>query len=286
MANKFQLIDVIDESSKITQKNLNGLFSMMERTETNTRKTLGIKEMFDDFDAGSDPGEDEDDFRHAAGQGEFDDEDDMEGMDDELGGEDELGAEDEHGGLGDELDAMGDEGGMGDEFGGEEEHGMDDELGGEDELDFGDGEDELGHGDASEFDDEDMDDMDEPDEFDSEGGDKFDADEFMGRMEGKESLLQTIARQVNEMGGKSSTPKKVLPKRHDHVVYETSGRFIHGRVKNSNAKKVLVKFNESERVIGMKNIIPGIKSKDENFRAKVKGFKANHPSHNVWVVQL
>lgn len=269
---KFQLIDIIDESSKITKKNLNGLFATMESSESSVRKSLGIKEMFDDFDAGADPGEEEDDFRNAAGQGEFDDEDDMEGDELDMAGDEDM--------EGDELDMAGDE-------------DMD-----ASELDF---DDNISDEEAREkhpdeyaamvksYDDQDMEGMDDPDEFDPEGGEKFDSDEFISRHgmgEGKNlSLIQMISRQVNEMGGNTRKAKRMMPKKQDFVVYENDGIYTQGRIVRTSKKSVKVKVNEREKTLGITNIVPGIKSKDDNFRARVREFKANHPSRNVWVVR-
>jgi hypothetical protein len=127
--------------------------------------------------------------------------------------------------------------------------------------------------------------MGEPDEFDSEGGDKFDADEFMSRHFGesenkKPSLLQTIALQVTEMSGQNASPKRITPRRNDIFIKEDKsfGRFMK-RVK----KGYEVKMDENMITLGLSNIKPATNDEDADIRRLTKSFKTKHPKRNLWV---
>jgi hypothetical protein len=265
MAKKFSLIDIIEESSKVSKSNLNNLFENLETQEQQTKKTIGIRnhlldEMDFDFSSGPDAGEDEDEFRNAASHGEFNDEDD----DDEFG---------------------------------DEEDSMDATIGGDNSPNISDADAREKYPDkyadmVSSYDEQDMD---EPDDFDPNASSKpkFNTDDFMrrhfGESDNKLTLLQMLSKQVNDMGGNVKTPKKVLPKRDDYFVnekFQGSNNFIMGKISKIHNKRAKVQIGENESIVKFSSMIPAIKSDNEELKQKAKEFKIKHPNRNIWMVSI
>jgi len=268
MAKKFSLIDIIEESSKVSKSNLNNLFENLETQEQQTKKTIGIRnhlldEMDFDFSSGPDAGEDEDEFRNAASQGEFNDEDEFDD-DDEFGDED------------DSMDAT---------------------IGGDSGPNISDADAREKYPDkyadmANSYDDEGMG---EPDDFDPNASSKpkFNTDDFMrrhfGESNNKLSLLQMLSKQVNDMGGNVKTPKKVFPKRDDYFVnekFQGSNNFVMGKISKVHNKRAKVQIGESESIVKFSSMIPAIKSDNKELKQKAKEFKIKHPNRNIWMVSI